>query len=137
MLQRLKEWLALTETERKVLLFLSITLAVGLGIKFYRATFPEVRSFDYTASDSTFAVLSAQEVGADDGERVKPGEKLDINKATKAQLMKLPGIGEVTAERILIYREEVGRINNLEELRTIKGITAKRFNQLKNYITLH
>jgi competence protein ComEA len=137
MLQRWKEWLALTDAERKVLIFLSVTMMAGLGIKFYRATFPEQKVFDYTASDSTFAALSIEELEHREEDDTAPGKRLNINTATKSQLMGLPGIGEVTAERILVYREEVGTIKNLEELTRIKGISKNKLNQLKKHITVH
>lgn len=126
--------MALTGTERKVLLFLVGTLVIGLGLRFFRATAP-AETFDYSASDSTFAVLSEQleneETVAEDGSQEG---KLNINTATKTQLMKLPGIGEVTAERILLYREEQGKFKSLEELLTIKGISDRKLNQLRPFI---
>ena len=50
---------------------------------------------------------------------------LDINRATLAQLDTLPGIGPVTAQRIIDYRNKVGRINALDELKKISGLGAQ------------
>ncbi len=62
--------------------------------------------------------------------------KLNLNKATLDELKNLPGIGEVTAKNIIEYRERVGGFKNLEELKNVKGIGEKKFEILKNYLTL-
>ena len=54
---------------------------------------------------------------------------LDLNMAT-AELMRLPGIGEVLAERILAYREETGGFSDPEELLKIKGIGEATLEEL-------
>ncbi len=58
MQNRITEWLALTKTERNVILFLTVTLLCGAGIRLFQEMFPSAKQFDYHASDSTFAVLS-------------------------------------------------------------------------------
>ncbi len=136
MLKRLKDWLALTQTERNVILFLSATLTVGVGIKLYRVTFPDQPHFDYRASDSTFAALN-KAMEDEESDEETAGGKININKATKAQLIALPGIGEVTAERILIYRGELGEFKSLDQLSNIKGMSKKKLEQLKTFITVH
>jgi competence ComEA-like helix-hairpin-helix protein len=140
MLKRIVEWLALTKTERNVILFLVVTMIIGAAIRLYQATFPALPQFDYRASDSTFAVLSA---APEDSVSVVPtsirtgGEsgKLNINTATVQQLMDLPGIGEVTAERILKYRKETGKFTTIEDLRAVKGISKNKLERLSPMIT--
>ena len=56
---------------------------------------------------------------------------LDINRATLAQLDTLPGIGPVTAQRIIAYRSKVGRINSLDELKKISGLGGMKFEEIK------
>jgi competence ComEA-like helix-hairpin-helix protein len=140
MLKRIVEWLVLTKTERNVILFLVTTMILGAAIRLYQATFPTLPQFDYRASDSTFAVLS---VAPEDSMSVVPTSmttrevsgKLNINTATEQELMDLPGIGEVTAERILKYRIETGKFTTIEDLRAIKGISKNKLERLSPMIT--
>jgi competence ComEA-like helix-hairpin-helix protein len=139
MVKRIIDWIALTKTERKVILFLVVTLLAGAGIRIYQATFPSAPKFDYHASDSTFSALSAateDSTAATDKEGIGDASgKLNINTATKQQLLDLPGVGEVTAERILTYRAETGKFSNVDELRAVKGMSKKRIETLKPLIT--
>lgn len=56
---------------------------------------------------------------------------LDINTATKADFVKVKGIGEKKAENIIAYREAHGKFASLEELKKVKGIGDKIINELK------
>jgi len=60
--------------------------------------------------------------------------RLDINIATKAQLMELPGIGETIADRILTYRTQYGQFRATEDLMNIEGIGDKKLQQIEAYI---
>ncbi len=62
--------------------------------------------------------------------------RLDLNTATLEQLMELPGIGEVLAERVLEYRETHGGFSSVEELMNVSGIGEKRFAALKDLVTV-
>ena len=59
---------------------------------------------------------------------------LDINRATLAQLDTLPGIGPVTAQRIIDYRNKVGRINALDEVKQISGLGGAKFEEIKSLL---
>jgi len=63
--------------------------------------------------------------------KISPDNPLDINRATLAQLDTLPGIGPVTAQRIIYYRIKVGRINALDELKKISGLGGSKFEEIK------
>ncbi len=134
----LRELFALTETERKVAVVLVGAFILGLGIRLYQETFPSARAFDYGASDSTFTALSAArtEEEAPKQRSVEKTGPLNINTATKSELVKLPGIGEVTAERILIYREDAGPFTTVDDLRKIKGISKSKLEKLKPLVTV-
>lgn len=63
--------------------------------------------------------------------KISPDNPLDINRATLAQLDTLPGIGPVTAQRIIDYRVKVGRINALDELKKLSGLGGSKFEEIK------
>ncbi|MBF0384526.1 MAG: helix-hairpin-helix domain-containing protein [Candidatus Omnitrophica bacterium] len=69
-----------------------------------------------------------------DGDRLI--NKLDINTATKQELIDLPYIGNYTAEAILRYREDKGAFTNLEELKGIKGIREKNFTKFVDFLEI-
>ncbi len=62
--------------------------------------------------------------------------KLDLNTATTAQLDDLPGVGAVTAQRILDWRTERGPFTAVEQLRQIDGIGESRYSKLKDLVTV-
>ncbi len=136
MFKRLQDWLALTATERRVLLFVTGAFVAGLGIRFYQETFPATPTYDYAAADSTFAALSAAAAPEDEETAVEDPGPLNLNTATKPQLVALPGIGDVMAERIIRYREDHGPFRDLEELRSIKGISKRSLEKLKPLVTV-
>lgn len=61
---------------------------------------------------------------------------LNINSATLGQLDALNGIGPVTAQRILDYREQHGGFKSIEELDAVDGIGPKLFASLKTQVTV-
>jgi competence protein ComEA len=65
-----------------------------------------------------------------------PGQPLNLNTATLEQLDTLSGIGPLTAQKILEYREELGGFASIEELGEIPGIGEKRLASLREEVTL-
>jgi competence protein ComEA len=59
-----------------------------------------------------------------------PSSQLDLNAATAAQLDTLPGVGPVTADRILSWRADHGRFRRVEELQEVEGIGPKTYAQI-------
>ena len=67
----------------------------------------------------------------------KIGEKkININKASVAELQKLPRIGEKIAQRIVDFRNEHGKFKKIEEIMKVKGIGEKVFEKIKDLITV-
>ena len=66
--------------------------------------------------------------------KITTDNPLDINRATIAQLDTLPGIGPVTAQRIIDYRTKVGRINSVDELKKISGLGGTKFEEIKSLL---
>jgi competence protein ComEA len=62
---------------------------------------------------------------------------LNLNAANSLQLEALPGIGPVLADRILEYRKSNGMFRNMEEVMNIPGIGEKKFDSIKEYITVY
>jgi competence protein ComEA len=73
-----------------------------------------------------------------DGERTSEAEvrMIDINSATLVDLMKLPGIGKVTALNIIDYRTVNGPYGSVDELIEVKGIGEKKLEMLKQHVTI-
>lgn len=61
-------------------------------------------------------------------------DRLDLNRATVDQLDALPGVGPVTAQAILAWREQHERFSRVEELLEIDGIGPKTFQRLEPHV---
>ncbi len=60
--------------------------------------------------------------------------KININTASKDELDTLPGIGEVTAQKIIEYREERGKFSKIEDIKEVSGIGDNKFEKIKDLI---
>ncbi len=153
--------LGLSSNEFKLLLFVTISFIFGFVLNqlFKISNKTDLTDFDYSFQDSIFTatdyenqkdfsessdsiVVSKQEVldfnnikFGNISKKVLPAEKsIDINTATKSELMNLPGIGEKTADNIIATREKKGKFLKLEELKKVKGIGDKKFEKIIKYI---
>ena len=61
---------------------------------------------------------------------------IDINHATSQELQRINGIGKVTAERIIEYRNSHGAFRRPEDLMNVRGIGASKLNQIRNQIVI-
>lgn len=62
--------------------------------------------------------------------------KVDLNTASADELVRLPGIGEVLAGRIIAYRKERGRFTSIDGLLAVSGIGPKVLEQLRDQVTV-
>ena len=60
--------------------------------------------------------------------------KINLNTATKEELLTLDGIGESYADRIIAYRENNGPFQSTEEILQVKGIGEKTYQKIKDRI---
>lgn len=60
--------------------------------------------------------------------------RLNINTATVEELMEIPGIGELLAQRIVDFREQHGQLMTLDELMDVEGFGQKRIEILEEYV---
>lgn len=61
---------------------------------------------------------------------------ININSATAGELTALPGVGEVTAAKIVAYRQEHGPFQQMEEIMDVPGIAEGKFEGFKELITV-
>ncbi|MGN0362021.1 MAG: helix-hairpin-helix domain-containing protein [Bilifractor sp.] len=83
-------------------------------------------------------VLPGQEKTGESGNASSDAEtvksRVNINSATKEELMTLTGIGEARANAIIAYREEHGAFSRIEDIMQIDGIKEKAFAKIRDSI---
>jgi len=62
--------------------------------------------------------------------------RININLASHSELMDLPGIGSVLATRIIDYKRQHGDYSAVEELRNVSGIGEKRYEAIRDLVTV-
>ena len=62
------------------------------------------------------------------------GGKLDLNRATESELDELPGVGEVTAQRIVQWRDQHGGFDSVDQLGEVGGIGDVRLSRLRELV---
>lgn len=88
---------------------------------------------------SSTSVVWAQE---DEAESVEAPEEeeaattVNINTAAAEELVTLDGIGEKTAQNIVEYREANGPFATIEDIKNVKGVGEKKFEKIKERITV-
>ena len=84
-------------------------------------------------------VPSVEETGHTGGmpaDASEDAKTVNLNTATKEELMTLSGIGDVKAQAIIRYREERGGFTDIEQLKEIEGIKDGVYNKIKEKIRI-
>lgn len=80
--------------------------------------------------------LTESDLKAAAAELSPDGGKVNLNTATKEQLMTLKGVGEAKAEDIIRYRSEHGAFRQIEDIMKVPGIKNAGFEKIKDKITV-
>lgn len=149
-----------TRTEFNIILFLTIVFVIGITLTIIKrdSSFTELKNYGYEARDSVFLNAASGpmlKVGTEAKEikkfrdkdsasvRVFPRQtekpelkekSININLAGIDDLVKLPGIGEKTAVKIIELRKAKGGFIKIEDLKEIKGIGDSKLEKLSKYI---
>ena len=91
----------------------------------------EISSINNSSISSTFSSTSSSNATSS-----TKNSKININKATQAELEIIPGIGPSTALKIINYRNENGKFKSIEDIKNISGIGNAKYEKLKDYITI-
>ena len=68
--------------------------------------------------------------------KITKNNKININKASISELKQITGIGESTANKIIDYRENVGKFKKIEDIKEVKGIGDSKYESIKDKITI-
>ena len=117
-----------------------LALVFSLGFYFGRRTVPYEVAIDLElpAAQVLEIPAAAEEAPAPAPITDAPEENVpvNINTATKEELMTLPGVGEVLAGRIIEYRQTYGRFAAAEQLMDVSGIGEQRYADLADLVTV-
>ena len=94
----------------------------------------EIPTFEEAQRLREIEAEAAAEQG--DSGSVRENGLIDINTADKQELMRIPGIGESKADRIIEYRQIHGRFGSIEELMNVSGIGSGMYEKMKDCITV-
>lgn len=95
----------------------------------------EAEAKEYRAKAGPGELVSGGELAAQDGTG-GGNATVNLNTATKEELMTLKGIGESKAEDIIRYREESGGFQKIEDIMKVPGIKDAGFQKIKDRITV-
>ncbi|MFZ0464337.1 MAG: helix-hairpin-helix domain-containing protein [Candidatus Acidiferrales bacterium] len=70
------------------------------------------------------------------GKKKLPAHPIDLNTATMSQLEELPGVGPVTAQKIMEFREKSGPFKSVNDLLAVPRISKRKLDKMRPYITI-
>jgi competence ComEA-like helix-hairpin-helix protein len=81
-------------------------------------------------------LLIAFSFSAAQAQKHPPAKPVDLNLANAKELQELPGVGPVTAQRIIDMREKSGRFHRVEDLLAVRGISQKKLDAMRPYVVV-
>ena len=116
----------------------SKNLSVCESSSFYDITkcVTEGNSLISTSSSSEKSTNSSDTMSNYEEDNKVLNGKININLASKDDLMSLPGIGDSRAQSIITYRENNGGFKSIEEIMNISGIGQSMYDKIKDIITV-
>jgi competence ComEA-like helix-hairpin-helix protein len=134
----------------RLLILLALALLVGLGVREWRAGFPDAASrlerFDRDESPIPLLGEAPPVPARPAPPRVAPPpaaapepapiKPVDVNRAAVAELAALPGVGPGLAQRIVEERERRGRFDSPEALRYVLGMGPKKLAAIRRFVTV-
>lgn len=84
----------------------------------------------YSKNDSSTQTSSSSQLSSSEG------GKVNLNTANKDELETVPGIGDVTAQKIIDYREKNGGFKTIDDLKKIDRIGEKTFEKFKDKVDI-
>lgn len=157
-LKNFVSYLTFTKLESRAIILIILAILVGTAIKIIKNQ-TAFNSFNFESFDKEFIYKTnlyqsvsdlalvdtitnsgtTEEINTKKSEKSKKEHNLkeksiNINSATKDELIKLPGVGPSTAEKIIEYREKINGFKKIEDIMKVKGIGQKKFDKMKPYI---
>ena len=116
-----------------VIIMLSALLMLGLAVK-------ALKDHYYTGTENLTLIGTNDKIvdyyARLDEKDIEFAGMVDINSAGIEEFMSLPGIGEITAEKIIFKRNELGRFNSIENIMLVPGIGSKAFEKISSHIRI-
>jgi len=94
-----------------------------------------LHSGDRIACDTTRYRVTIGDISA--SARLALGMTIDLNTATVEELVLIPGIGRITAAKIVRFREKMGDFSEVDILKQIEGLGEKKYNRIKGYLSIN
>jgi len=105
----------------------NISLPLSDGAYNYRYSEPNAKRAGGVADTAAQAQLAVMN-------KAGGAEKIDINACGFYDFEALPGIGPALAERIMAYRDSIGRFTAVDDLLNVKGIGPAKYAQIEKLV---